>query len=250
MPILRGFIGLFFSTNCLGCGLKTPFLGLCDACLTRLTPRQGPRCPTCDIHLRGRNPGYKCGECVRSPPHFESVLGIFDYEGPAGRAMAFGKYHRCPEAVDWVARQVIRHCPKSLKEDPPDAVVAVPLTWRRARRRGFRPPQIIAHRVARALDRPLLSRSLVRSRETREQAGLNLKDRQHNIRKAFSVEGPLPENVLIVDDVFTTGSTVREVSRTLYKGGADRIRVLTACYVGNKDSVPTPIETVSVSVRR
>ena len=245
MPILRGIMAAFFSTKCLGCGLEVPFLGLCEACITRLTPREGAKCPTCDRLLQRREGAYPCGDCIRRPPPFETVFGIFDYCGPAGRAISLGKYQGCPEAVDWVARAAVQHCPVALIDDPPMAIVDVPATWKRSRRRGFRPPQLIAHRCAQALQVPLVSHGLRRQRQTAEQTGLNLKERRRNVRKAFHIQGSLPRDVLVVDDVYTTGSTVSEVSRVLKRNGVERIRVLTACYVDDANARPIPAGRVS-----
>ncbi len=245
MPILRRVFGVFFSTKCVGCGLETPVLGLCKACITRLTPRRGTRCPLCDRLLGIRGKGFKCGDCLRRAPKFERVFGIYDYESPAGRAVSFGKYTQCPEAIDWIGRRVAENCPLTLLDDPPDVVMAVPLAWKRIIERGFNAPQVIAYRVAQVLGRPFLNQGLKRTRHTPVQTGLDVQARRRNVRGAFSVTKKLPTNVLLVDDVYTTGSTVSEVSAVLSRHGVTRIRVLTACYVDDPNHRPIPTSKAS-----
>jgi len=112
--------------------------------------------------------------------------------------------------------------------EPPtaDAVTAVPADAERLLRRGHHPAEQLARELARRWDLPA-SRLLVRTRPSSRQTGLRLVDRRRNVVGAFAAHGVVPETVLLVDDVYTTGATVSAAADALRAGGARTVRVLT-----------------------
>jgi len=142
-----------------------------------------------------------------------------------------GKYGRRPEIIEHIGRLVGIHLPVDLLRRPPMAVVGVPLHRRRVQRRGFSVPHLLAWYAARTLDVRLLRRGFRRIRDTPPQAGLNDSARRRNVRDAFLATKTLPDDVLLVDDVFTTGATVDAAAAALQKAGVQRVRVLCAAYV-------------------
>lgn len=110
--------------------------------------------------------------------------------------------------------------------DDIDAVLPVPLHWRRRAFRGFNQAEEIARPLARQLGVPLIY-NVVRRKSTSFQSGLSARERARNLRKAFVVRGALTfDHVLIVDDVNTTGTTLRQVARVLGKAGVQRVSAL------------------------
>jgi ComF family protein len=103
-----------------------------------------------------------------------------------------------------------------------DHIVAVPLASRRYAERGFNQSDAIAKIIAEIGDMPI-GRFVERVRETKHQARLTRKERFHNIHEAFVVKGAVPENVLLVDDVFTTGATMQECAKVLKNAGTRRV---------------------------
>jgi ComF family protein len=110
-----------------------------------------------------------------------------------------------------------------------DCVIPIPLHRSRERRRGYNQAELIAAR----LDRPINTRVLRRRKNTASQTGLTRNQRQHNLASAFQVCGGISGTVILVDDVYTTGSTMHEAARTLKRGGAERVEVLTVARVAN-----------------
>lgn len=107
-----------------------------------------------------------------------------------------------------------------------DAILAVPLHWRRRWFRGFNQAVEIAKPVASRLGVPLV-RDVVRGRATPFQSGLSARERAENLRSVFVVRGKLRyQHVLIVDDVITTGTTVRELARAMKRGGVKQVSAL------------------------
>ena len=110
------------------------------------------------------------------------------------------------------------------------ALVPVPLYRARERDRGFNQSRLIARELARARGLAVIDRCLVKVRSTPAQTSLEAAERETNVRKAYAVKDPrkIAGRILIlVDDVFTTGATLRECSRTLIGAGAREVRALT-----------------------
>ncbi|MCB9522687.1 MAG: ComF family protein [Myxococcales bacterium] len=226
-PVLNAL----FPAQCAACEGPAPRAGLCARCLDLAGPREGPRCRLCDQALPAEAPAHRCGRCLTRPPGFDQAWGIFDYAGPFGDALRRGKYGRRPEVVAGLGRALRAHLPGALRLDPPLAVVPVALHPRRVAARRFDVPLVLAHGVAASLGVPLARRALRRIHDTPEQAGLDEKARRRNVRDAFRARGTVPADVLLVDDVITTGATVDAAARALRQGGAERVRVLAAALV-------------------
>jgi len=111
-----------------------------------------------------------------------------------------------------------------------DVVVPVPLHRSRERVRGFNQAELIAVRTG----LPVLNRVLRRRKNTPSQTGLTRSERKRNLAGAFELRGDVRgRKMILVDDVYTTGSTMNEIARTLKRGGAERVEVLTVARVAS-----------------
>jgi competence protein ComFC len=109
-----------------------------------------------------------------------------------------------------------------------DIIVPLPGTQRRLRERGFSQTFLLSQEISRVMDRPVEYRSLIKSRETRDQYTLNRDERNKNLLGAFSVvnnQAVKGKRILLVDDLFTTGNTVYEASKMLKRAKAQRVEV-------------------------
>jgi ComF family protein len=228
-------LDFFLPRLCLFCGEAVEpqaAAPLCPACEARVVRVQSPLCPRCGrLFLNRAGSDRPCGFCLKEPPPFAAARAavVYEEDGLTGRAIKQFKYHRRLEYLP-----LLRHWltePACLKFAAPcDLIVPVPLHRRRLQERGFNQALLLA----RGLPGRVLRHTLVRTRHTQPQTGLNPRARRENVRRAFAVRGPEAvhgQSVLLVDDVYTTGATVRECSRALLAAGAREVRVLTVARV-------------------
>lgn len=190
----------------------------CVFCGTRTTRNEGSICSGCDDDLPR----------LDSPPApgsmLDSLIVPLAYEFPVDAAIRALKFRRRLEYVPAFARllcEASEALPRGI-----DAVVPVPLHWRRRWRRGFNQALEIGRPVARHLGVPIVH-NVSRRRATPPQSGLNAAERARNLRDAFLVRGSLPyDHVLIVDDVITTGTTAGQLARALRRAGIRKVSAL------------------------
>ena len=113
----------------------------------------------------------------------------------------------------------------------PEMIVPVPMNPRKRRERGFDQCLLLTQRLSERTGIPLETDLLIRSRHTKAQKGLDLSARKANVRGAFTVKAGkrIPQRVVLVDDIFTTGSTIEECSRTMAQAGTQDIYFLMLC---------------------
>ncbi len=196
---------------------------LCEACRTTL-PTLDPACPRCALP---KPDGSVCGACLADPPPFAATLAAHAYAFPVDRLLQALKYQGRLALAEWaglaLAQRVRRTLPeRSLRERTP-LLVPLPLAAARQRERGFNQAQLIAAVTARELALPLAD-ALARPRATAPQAGLPWQQRLHNVRGAFVARRPLDgRDVVLVDDVMTTGATLRAAAAAAIAAGARRV---------------------------
>jgi ComF family protein len=213
---------LLFPTLCLSCGgvlserREHPF---CPDCHARIRFITAPLCPVCGIPYPVKeSPDHVCGDCLLKKGHIGTARSLGVYESVLLDAIHAFKYGGNLTLGERLGRLMAQH-------DYP-----VPLHPRRLRQRGFNQAVILAREISRSHDMAMDFRTLRRVVDTGSQTGLKKEERRSNIRKAFSITDPeriRGQNILLVDDVYTTGSTLGECARTLLKAGAEVVGALT-----------------------
>lgn len=218
--------GLFPSGACLLCGEDSgrgPLPGLCAACWRTRRRPGAPACPICGVPLpvvEDQEP-HPCGACLADPPAFEGHASAYVYSGPVRLAVLLYKDRRRYALAALLGRAVARRVRGAWPATAWDAVVYVPSPLKRRMARGFEPAGLIAREAARALHIPC-RRWIETRKKPAAQKGLTRAARRSNVRGAFfarrrDVEG---RRLLLVDDVSTTGTTLRECARVLARAGA------------------------------
>jgi len=196
---------------------------LCTGCARDYFPADAPRCAACALRLPAlAGPDGRCGQCLRSPPQFDATVALADYAAPVDRMIAALKFGGQLPLADAFGTLLARAARAPL--GAADAICPVPLAFERQAERGFNQAGEIARRVAAASGRPLRSGILLRTRHTTAQMDLALAERRRNVRGAFVARGDLAgAQIVVIDDVMTTGATLDEVAAALKRAGAARV---------------------------
>ncbi len=173
---------------------------------------------------------HLCGKCYKKRGPFASVRSVAIYDGILREAIHRFKYNG-KTSLAAVFGEMMK---ASIADHDYDTIVPVPLHRKRLKERGFNQSLLLAKSVAKGLDLPVDYLHLKRVRETSPQVGLTVVEREGNVKGVFRIEGTpffAAKNVLLIDDVITTGATVAECSRVLKEAGCKRIDVLTLARV-------------------
>jgi len=177
---------------------------------------------------------HPCGVCLERPPQFVAARAWACYpheeEHPLRQVVQKFKYGRKVALGKPLGRLMARGCREFLAAVNADLIVPVPLYPKRLRWRGFNQSVLLGREVSRAYGIPMDPFLLQRRRETAAQTQLPEDERRRNVRGAFALHPDRrakEKRILLVDDVYTSGSTVNECSRTLKQGGAKEVYVLT-----------------------
>lgn len=204
----------------------------CLSCMKALPLIRSPLCPRCGIPSpTPEGEDHLCGECLLSPPPFSLSRSLGRYEALLHDAIHRFKYRRMIPVGEGLGRLMATLPLPGLSFSSFDLVLPVPLHRKKLQERGFNQSAVLAKTISRLTSLPLDLFSFRRTEETKPQTSLSGEDRAENVRGAFAVSNPSSvegKRVLLVDDVFTTGSTVREGVRELLRKGAADVAVLTA----------------------
>jgi ComF family protein len=201
---------------------------LCPECLSKIELIQN-RCQICGEPFSGEAGERSCGDCMQDPPHFVKARAWARFGGPMLDVIHKFKYQRGFQFAEWMAAGMIEVFEKEFADQEVDLIVPVPLHWRRLLSRGYNQALILARPISRKLKIPIAAGVLARAVNNPSQVGLSRPKRKENLKKVFQVESKSKvagKNILLIDDVITTGATVDEVARVLRKAGAESVCVL------------------------
>lgn len=240
---LDSLCSVLFPADCRVCNLPLSgftLLPVCSSCWNNLPTQPGVLCMRCGEALAGDSDTAEqsfCRPCRQAPPAFRKAVAHGVYEGPLRTLLHLLKY----EGMEPLAKRLgtlLADQILAIPELPGDLlIVPVPLYGKKRRQRGFNQSALLARGALEALrtGRPALQvkvadSALTRRRATQSQAGLSPHQRRVNVRGAFFVsrgEAVAGRNVLLIDDIYTTGATARACSEALRRAGAKTIWVAT-----------------------
>jgi len=210
----------------LGAGRHDPLCGTCWASFARLAP---PFCATCGVPVPS-DAVVRCVGCRASAPAFDYARAAAAYGGTLRDAVHALKFGGRRSLARPLGDLIVEHCAGALAA--PDALVPVPLARARERERGFNQAGLLAERLGERLGVRVRSRWLVRLRATAAQSDLSAAERRANVADAFAAAPAVSgRDLVVIDDVITTGATVAECARALHEAGARRVGVLAVARV-------------------
>ena len=244
----RATLNLILPAACASCDAEfaeappDPSLPLCSACLDEIELVDGPSCRRCGAPVPriGRNgdmpvshvarPGG-CARCRGRKLWFDETIAAGLYSTRLRDLLLRMKRVEGDGLSLAIGHLIWQQCAERLAAAKADVVVPIPLHWRRRLAHRTNSAAVVGEVLARQLQLPLAERLLRRLRHTKPQASVTPTQRWENVRRAFAVRGGYHLNdaqVLLVDDILTTGATCCEAARALRKAGAARITVVVA----------------------
>ncbi|KKR49451.1 MAG: hypothetical protein UU14_C0005G0022 [Candidatus Roizmanbacteria bacterium GW2011_GWB1_40_7] len=227
--ILLNFI---FPRRCVSCGKLAAYF--CSICSPMIRTIGLTICPVC---TKPSPFGYTHPRC-KTKYSLDGLTSVFRYTGPIQKSIKMLKYRRVTDLVPELSKLIIARIEpfpqyafhKFLKVKP--VVIPIPLHWWRKRGRWFNQSELIAEELAKDWNLEVRNNLLQRKKLTNSQAGLKKDERKANIKDAFEVSSvfdlPLTvDHVILFDDVWTTGSTMREAGNVLKRAGVTKVWALT-----------------------
>jgi ComF family protein len=241
----ESLFAVLFPSDCRICGealIKISRLPVCEKCLEKIRPAHGKVCAICGERVLssyavvGDDGELRCPICRRVEPPFARAVAYGSYEAGLRELIHLLKYGGVRPAANVLGRMLAEAVAvlEPVFGNAAVAVVPVPLYKAKRRQRGFNQAELIARAALKCSpmqDRLRLAEGVLqRTRDTKSQIGLTSHQRRANMRGAFTVaraEEIKGREVLLVDDVYTTGTTVSECARVMRRAGATRVWVAT-----------------------
>lgn len=216
------FLGLLFPPRCVGCGRVDVWL--CPECLAQIPRVEAPFCPRCGNSVVTAG---LCARCRTAPLQIDRICSVVYFEGALRKAMHWLKYRGRTALADPLGGLMAEYWAQHPMQF--DVIVPVPLHADRLRKRGYNQAALLARQMARRVGLMEEEQTLVRQRSTSRQVDLNAKQRKQNVRDAFhcSGDGLAGKQILLIDDVCTTGATLEACAIALLAGGARNVQALT-----------------------
>ena len=229
-----GLLDLLYPRICFGCNKsfhEEENGYICQMCLESIKGSDCDRCHKCgyELGLGVVSAENGCPECKRVHLSFERGFFVSGYYGPMKELISQYKYHKREFLAKPLGDLLIDNllCQGIISEI--DVIVPVPIHWKKKLKRGFNQSELIAKRISRGLNIPISVKNLSYKKNTLSQTQLSRTERQRNVAGAFVVRKPKifsKKQILLIDDVLTTGITASECARILSNAGTKKVFLL------------------------
>lgn len=203
---------------------------ICPSCVKKLSFVKSPVCKKCGKEILNNSVEY-CFDCTRHKRSFDYGIALVNYNDASKNSMAGIKYRNKREYLDFYTEAALHFCKERLQNMNADALIPIPVHPSRMRQRGFNQAEVLARGLAKGLELPVCTDLLLRNKKTEPQKVLSPAQRLKNLEKAFVVS-TVPdglERVILVDDIYTTGSTIEACARALKRSGIKNVYFFTVC---------------------
>ncbi|MDO5708150.1 MAG: ComF family protein [Andreesenia angusta] len=223
---------------CYICGEYNPFIekNLCGKCRSRYSLYDKDICSICGrkIELEENAIGkeHSCFQCISNRNIYDGGIAVFNYSKNIKKLIAEFKYEEELYLKEFFAYEMANRIKSTDIYQDIDFIISVPMSINRLKTRGYNQADILAELVSKFLNIPYEDSLLKKIDKEKSQKGLSRIQRIRNIKDSFIInkgrdEDIYKKNILIIDDVYTTGTTVNEISRVLKKKNADKVYFLT-----------------------
>lgn len=222
-------LSLFYPRRCPVCDepVKPWNALICKDCVRIPAYPKPPFCMKCGKHLNCEEKEY-CKDCAAHTHLYDRGRALFEYRSVSSSIARF-KYAGRQEYAAFYAACMVRQLGGFIRGCGAQALVPVPLHISRLRRRGYNQAQVLAEELSALTGIPVLADWIARVEKTAPMKDLSAKERQNNLKRAFKIRqnDVKLSTVIIIDDIYTTGSTIDAMSRELKKAGVERIYFMT-----------------------
>lgn len=225
---------LLFPRRCPVCAeiVKPPGALICPECRKKLSDVSGDLCLKCGKELVSKESEY-CFNCMRHPKSFIRGAALFNYNEVSAKSMVQIKYKNKREYLDFYSQEMADRLGDKIHRMKAQALIPVPIHPARQKQRGFNQALELARRLSKHTGIPVCADLLFRSRKTAPQKELTPGQRLKNLEQAFEVRRQKNHSSLssaiLIDDIYTTGSTIEACTRTLKKAGIPEVYFLAIC---------------------
>ena len=222
--ILKTFlVDLLYPRRCPSCKKIVGSDGFCRDCWEKLIFIDKPFCSCCGKKLISAGQNFLCPDCIIKKNYFDQNVSVFIYNHTIAKAIFEFKFKR----KLFLSKNFSIFMKNKLKDiiySPIDYIICVPMAKSRLRKRGFNHSLLLARELSKLSNVIFIGDALIKVKNTKTQVGLNYGERKKNLKNSFMVKDKYikifkDKNILIVDDVFTTGSTINECAKVLKVNG-------------------------------
>lgn len=227
MNIWKLILGIIYPKTCCFCG-KVSEKELCKTCAEKVIYIEEPRCKRCGKPVRYAEQEY-CYDCQKNTHAYEQGRSLWLHKMPVSLSIYQFKYKNRRIYGEFYAKEMARLYGNLIQLWGVEVIVPIPLHRKKRKLRGYNQAEIIARQLGEIMGITVDCGSVVRNRYTRPQKELNDKERKKNLKQAFSVTDKWRDykRVLLIDDIYTTGSTIDTVAEELKKNGVQKVWFLT-----------------------
>ncbi|MEW6455952.1 MAG: ComF family protein [Acidobacteriota bacterium] len=203
---------------------------ICNNCYQNLKPFRGPCCILCGKPFRAPYSFHFCSDCLKEKPPFKIHRSAGLYDGTLKELILLFKFRKIKSLGGKLALFLYNSTKIDINFSEIDFIIPVPLHKKRLKERGFNQSELISKEINRMVNKKILNDVLVKRKNTIPQTLIDFNERKRNIHGAFQLKNAeviKDKNILLVDDVYTTGSTIFECAKTLLKGNPKSISIIT-----------------------
>lgn len=228
---LSKVIDLLFPLRCPVCDKIVPAGEgkACRGCRRKIRYISEPRCLKCGRQLADEMAGF-CAACEKTPHIFDRGIALYDYQSMKKSIYRFKYGKRCEYAA-FYAEEIYSRFKSEILNMEADAIIPIPLHRSRLKSRGYNQAQLLAAHLSKLTGIPLEKNLVKRIRKTVPQKHLDAHGRQNNLKKAFNIKPNVVKlnKTILIDDIYTTGSTIDAVAKELKRHGVDTVYFITLC---------------------
>lgn len=207
---------------------------VCRECQSKPLIIREPRCKKCSKPIASGELEY-CYDCDSKEFHYSRGISLWLYDEVMKQSIIRFKYKGCKEYVNFYVDEIVKHLGDEIRMITPDVLLPVPVHKTRQRQRGYNQAELLAEELGRQLNIKVKTDVLIRTVKTQPQKELSNVERMKNLEKAFAVSEKYGSTMskfhklMLIDDIYTTGSTIEACAKVLQRAGVKEIYFLTLC---------------------